>query len=99
MGDRSQLDRIVELEGRVRALEATLNERLASVVLVEKRKPGPVHKNGKPIKTYVKRRLVAKRGFVVPHGLTVDDPLPDWVRIVEVKTQKVHRIGKGAKVA
>lgn len=45
MGDLTLTDRVYALEDQVKDLTATLKERLASVVLVEKRKPGPAVKS------------------------------------------------------
>lgn len=45
MGDLTLTDRVMVLEDSVRELRVTLQERLASVVLVEKRKPGPAKKS------------------------------------------------------
>lgn len=56
MGDRTQLERIVELEHRVDELSTLLADRLSSVVLVEKRKPGPA-------KRAVVKRRKPKPGF------------------------------------
>ncbi len=55
MGDKTLVERVMNLEGRVASLTATLEERLASVVLVEKRKPGP------PRKSKEERKVVSEK--------------------------------------
>ena len=62
MGDLTLAERVYTLEDQVKFLTTTLNERLASVVLVEKRKPGPAVRTVK--KKVIRKGPQVRRGFV-----------------------------------
>lgn len=69
MGDRTLLERVMELEGAVGVLKVQLGELVRGVVLVEKRKPGPAHKTVKKGKSKPKKVLKGpkmRRGWVEP---------------------------------
>jgi hypothetical protein len=64
MADLTLTDRVMVLEDQVKTLTATLTERLASVVLVEKRKPGPAVRTVKKKRKVVRKGPQMRRGFV-----------------------------------
>jgi hypothetical protein len=66
MGDLTLTDRVFLLEDQVKTLTATLNERLASVVLVEKRRPGM--RPADEVRTPRKRKKVVRKGPVLRRG-------------------------------
>ncbi len=77
MPAKTALERIIDLEYEVLMLKQKIDQLLGTVVLVEKRKPGPAEASVKP----KKRKIKVKPGFKRPKAIIEGGALPRGVVI------------------